>query len=383
MESYVCPICGNKDQRFIGNIHGKLYCRKCVTFKGELAKPKTSHIGTVSLNLHYSLTKEQKEISDKLIENYKKHVDSLVNAVCGAGKTELIYGVIAYALINGHQVGFALPRRDVAIELIARFKDAFPSNKVTLVIGGETNRLIGDIIILTTHQLFRYPSYFDLLIVDEIDAFPYKGNDVLNALFRKAVRGNHILMSATPDEKTLREYSKPGHDVLELNVRFHHSPLPIPKIELAMGMFKFVKVVKYLEKFINEKKPVFIFTPTIGICNELYLKLSRYFRNGNYVHSKRENRERIIKDFKDGHYSFLVTTAVLERGVTIKNLQVIIYEADNSIYDEHSLVQIAGRVGRKYDAREGEVIFIGSYKTNAMERAIQTIRRKNEYLQDV
>jgi len=72
-----------------------------------------------------------------------------------------------------------------------------------------------------------------------------------------------------------------------------------------------------------------------------------------------------------------VTTAVLERGVTLKNVQVIIYDADSDIYNEYSLVQIAGRVGRKYDAPTGEVIFLGSFKTPDMERAISTIQKRN------
>ena len=374
---FVCPVCGNKDPMWIGSIHGKPYCRKCIKFRGEHASELKAPSGMVVLDVSYPLTKAQQNISNKLVENYKKHIDSLVNAVCGAGKTELVFSVIAYALANKHRVGFALPRRDVAIELIARFRSAFKENSIVLVMGGETKRLEADIIILTTHQLFRYPNFFDLLILDEIDAFPYKGNEVLNALFHNAVRGNHILMSATPDEQTLEEYRKDGREILELNVRFHNKPLPVPKIEIHSDLTKNLFLKTTLRRFINEKKPVFIFTPTIKICEELYHKLSKTFKGGNYVHSKRENREQIIRSFRNNHYDYLVTTAVLERGVTLKNVQVIIYDADSDIYNEYSLVQIAGRVGRKYDAPEGEVIFLGLFKTPDMERAIATIQKRN------
>ena len=37
--------------------------------------------------LEYELSPEQKELSDKLVENYKKGIDSLVFAVCGSPKT--------------------------------------------------------------------------------------------------------------------------------------------------------------------------------------------------------------------------------------------------------------------------------------------------------
>ena len=78
-----------------------------------------------------------------------------------------------------------------------------------------------------------------------------------------------------------------------------------------------------------------------------------------------------------------MTTAVLERGITMKDLQVIVFRADSDIYDDHALVQIAGRVGRKKDAPEGEVIFIGKNKTKHMERAISDIIAANQALQDM
>ena len=77
----------------------------------------------------------------------------------------------------------------------------------------------------------------------------------------------------------------------------------------------------------------------------------------------------------------MVTTAVLERGVTIKNLQVIVIDADNPIYDEYALIQISGRVGRKYDAPNGEVIFYANKNTPAITNAIKSIESKNTKLQ--
>ena len=382
MYRYICPICGNKDQTFVGYMNGKPYCRKCIIYHGDLVKetPLKYDPGTVVLDLKYSLTKEQKEISDKLIENYQKHIDSLISAVCGAGKTELIYGVVCYALAHRHRVGFALPRRDVAIELFARFKSAFTANSVQLVVGGHHRRLEADIIICTTHQLFRYPHYFDLLILDEIDAFPYRGDETLEQLFLNAVKGNHIVMSATADQKTLKEYQKPGKDILYLHVRYHHHPLPVPKVELCEENKQFKLLEKYLERFIEEKKPVFIFVPTIRECEDIYQKLKRKHPSGHCVHSKVSARSIIIKSFKNGHYDYLVTTAVLERGVTVRNLQVIIFGADNLIYDENALIQISGRVGRKYDAFKGEVIFIAASRTLAIEKSIKRIKEQNEYL---
>ena len=51
-----------------------------------------------------------------------------------------------------------------------------------------------------------------------------------------------------------------------------------------------------------------------------------------YINSKSPNREELIDDFRDKKMMYLVTTAVLERGITVKDLQVIVFKADHSIY---------------------------------------------------
>ncbi len=383
MERYICPKCGNSNPLYIGYISNKPYCRYCVSLKGESVVEKKRNRGHVVLDLKYSLSIEQDELSKKVLENYKNGIDTLINAICGAGKTELVYSAMAYALSSGLTVGFAVPRRDVVIELFSRIKSAFPSNEVVAVYGGHTSKLDGDIVILTTHQLFRYECYFDLLILDEIDAFPFKGNRLLYVMFEKAVRKNSVLMSATPSEEVIRKYQTGKRDILELNTRFHHHKLPVPQIKIAIGIFKYIVLIQICKNFVSKNKPFLIFCPTIEKCELLYSRIRILLPKGNFVHSKIEKRSEIISKFKNGKYQYLVTTAVLERGVTIRDLQVVIFEANHSIYDEAALVQISGRVGRKYDAPDGEVFYVAEKTTFAMEKSIQTIRNKNKSLQNM
>ena len=84
--SFACPICGNTDVRSIGFLNGKPYCRRCISFKGEEAKYKSSYPKKAPIHLEYELSEEQTELSDKLLENFKKGIDSLVFAVCGSPK---------------------------------------------------------------------------------------------------------------------------------------------------------------------------------------------------------------------------------------------------------------------------------------------------------
>lgn len=383
MEDFVCPRCGNSNPKYIGYKNGFPYCRFCISLRGESA-PEYSYSGCETvLSLKYDLSKEQKEISERIIFNFKRGYDTLINAVCGAGKTELVYGVIEYALKRKMSICFAIPRKDVVIELEERIKKAFPNNKIVSVYGGNTRILNADIIICTTHQLFRYSNYFDLIILDEIDAFPFVDNSLLNAMYAKSKKGVAVLMSATPSYEVLKEFSKPKHEILELNVRFHHKEIPVPRIVIRPTEIKRIFLLNFLKKHLADNKQVFIFAPTIYMAEAIFDVIKVFFKNGNIVHSKKEDRKQIIEDFKNKKYMFLVTTSVLERGVTVKNLQVLVYRADFPLYDTKTLIQISGRAGRKYDASEGEIVFLADSISPSMEEARRTIISKNKYLQNM
>ena len=85
--SFTCPICGNTDIHSIGYLNGKPYCQRCISFRGEEVEHTPSYPKKAPIHLEYKLSTEQKELSDKLVENYKKGIDSLVFAVCGSLKT--------------------------------------------------------------------------------------------------------------------------------------------------------------------------------------------------------------------------------------------------------------------------------------------------------
>lgn len=216
------------------------------------------------------------------------------------------------------------------------------------------------------------------MILDEIDAFPYADNRLLESFFYRAVRGNYILLSATPSQEVLDRMKRDGK-VLELFERYHKGKLIVPRIIEKPEYFLIASCLKELKRFIADNKPVFIFVPTIEIGKKLFKLLNIFIKDGSFVSSQEERRKIDIAKFKNGELKYLVTTSILERGVTVKNLQVIVFEADNSIYDKATLVQIAGRVGRKIGATTGEVLFISSDVSRPMIEAIDEIKKYNEH----
>lgn len=377
---FTCPRCGNTDPRYVGIKNGEPYCRRCIAFQGQEAVNESLPPKSVELSLPYSLSKDQKALSDRIVSNFIQGIDTLVYAVCGSGKTEISYAVIAYAMSKGMKVGFALPRRDVVIELYHRLKSAFPDQKVIAVYGGNNDTIEGDLIILTTHQLYRYPEYFDLLVMDEIDAFPFKGNEALIGLYKKSLKGHCLMMSATPSRAIVSEFSVGNREMLTLHTRFHKQPIPVPRAQNVLAPAQIMYLLKKLCVYQKEKKPCFVFVPTVELSESIFNQLKYFLPNGDYVSSKRPERTEIIEKFKKGELQYLITTAVLERGITVKNLQVIVLRADNAIYDAAALIQIAGRAGRKADAPTGEVIFYYERLTPAISKAIEEIRYCNTFL---
>ena len=362
-------MCGNTNKDFLAIRNGKVYCRRCVTYqRGKKAEDREYEDVDIKLKLKYPLTSVQQNASNKILEYVSNNESVIVNAVCGAGKTELVYAAMIHFLSKGKKVAFAIPRKDVVVEIYQRLKRDFPFIKICEVYGGHHDDIEGQLIVLTTHQLYRYNHYFDLLILDEADAFPFYGNPLLNKFLMDAIKGPIIYLSATIKDN----YKQQCSNIVYVNKRFHNHKLPEPMYIKTNIFNKMYILNSKIAEFKKNNKQVLIFVPTIHDGIFLKDKLSLPF-----VYSSYEKREETILDFKQGKIAVLITTSILERGITIKGVQVIVYEADNEMFDCSSLVQIAGRVGRNINEPEGDVYFLASSLSLEMRKCIEEIKKKN------
>ena len=74
----------------------------------------------------------------------------------------------------------------------------------------------------------------------------------------------------------------------------------------------------------------------------------------------------------------LVCSTILERGITIADVQIAVVGADEELFDHAALIQISGRAGRSADFPDGEVLFFHNGISLEMDRARQLIRSYNK-----
>ena len=376
---FICSICQNQDPNKIGLRKGLPYCRACIMFSGEPTEKISRPSQQITPEIDYELTQEQRLLSGAILEAYKQKKHVLVDAVTGSGKTEIVFAVIQYALLLGHKVAFVIPRKDVVIEMVDRFSKVFPTLHIGAMYGGVQEKS-DDFMVLTTHQIYHFQAYFDLIIFDEVDAFPYHGNPVLKALVNRASIGSIVYLSATFYREEMLTFQERGGVILHLYKRYHGYPLPELTILKANRWLKMYVLYLQIKKLYALKTPFIVFVPTIYIGETIAWWVLKLFKKGMWVHSKSDYRDQAVKAFKAKKLRYLISTSILERGITLAHLQVIIYASDHGLMDEKTIVQMAGRVGRKTISPKGQVILICEKISAAMEASQKRIRTANEAL---
>lgn len=397
-----CTRCGNQDNMMFAAFfcarcdQNCIYCRKCIMM-GRVSEctPLISWRGPLKqtnpqqhrLDWNGTLSKGQSNAAKAVVQAIEKNTELLVWAVCGAGKTELLFPGIETALKQNKLVCLATPRTDVVLELAPRIKAVFPNTDVVALYGGsEDRKKSAALTIATTHQLTRYHQAFDVLIIDEVDAFPYSMDEMLQYAVQKAKKEQSatIYLSATPNKTFQQKVKAKQLPAAIIPVRFHGHPLPVPTFHWCGNWRTQLKkhklsrpVQKWIDRHLLIKKQAFLFVPSIQALLTIVSILQQKDPRILGVHAEDPERNQKVQAFRNGAIPILVTTTILERGVTVPNTDVAVYGADDKIFTDSALVQIAGRVGRSAASPTGEVSFFHYGKTTAMIEAKFQIEKMN------
>ena len=72
---------------------------------------------------------------------------------------------------------------------------------------------------------------------------------------------------------------------------------------------------------------------------------------------RQQDRLRIVEEFRNKEITMLVSTTILERGVTFPFVDVFVLESNHRLFTKSALVQISGRVGRSKERPTGTITF--------------------------
>ncbi|MEH7545155.1 DEAD/DEAH box helicase [Neobacillus vireti] len=398
----ICARCGNKDSQWFAAYpcarcgENCLYCRSCLMM-GRISDctpligwngpaPEIKNPDQI-MAWQGTLSEGQKLASDHVVEAIRQNQEHLVWAVCGAGKTEVLFTGIESALKAKKRICIATPRTDVVLELTPRLKAAFPDIPIASLYGGSEDRhLFAPLTIATTHQLLRFYHAFDAIILDEVDAFPYTVEESLQyaAVQARKPASAMIYLTATPNSKWQKECCTGKRAYTTIPARFHRQPLPVPEFCWCGNWQKQLKkgnlpanVIHWIKTRIKADKQTLVFFPHIPLM-EKALTILRHIHPGiEAVHAEDPDRKSKVQKMRNKEIPMLLTTTILERGVTFPNIDVAVVGAEDTIFTESALVQIAGRAGRSKDHPTGIVTFFHYGKTEDMLKARRQIIAMN------
>ena len=393
-EQLVCQRCGSKVEEEWHLPVGAFYCRECLIMKRVRNDeplyyfPQEDFPRQDVLKWSGQLTPFQERVSIGLLQAVDKKEPSLVHAVTGAGKTEMIYQVVAKVINRGGAVCLASPRIDVCLELYKRLQSDFTC-KISLLHGESEPYFRTPLVVATTHQLLKFYQAFDLLIVDEVDAFPYVDNPILYHAVNNCVKesGLKIFLTATSTDELDKKVKQGELKRLSLPRRFHGNPLVIPKPVWLSDFDKHLqknrlvpKLRRYIEKQRETAYPLLIFASEIEKGERLKEILQRDFPNEKigFVSSVTEDRLQQVQAFRDRELTILISTTILERGVTFPCVDVFVVEANHQLFTKSSLIQIGGRVGRSMDRPTGQLIFFHDGINRSIKKAIKEVKEMNQ-----
>ncbi|WP_254871158.1 DEAD/DEAH box helicase [Bacillus sp. Marseille-Q1617] len=351
-------------------------CTPLITWSG----PSPTNHNQPIFDWQGTLSPAQQEAFNRVVETVRKNDNLLVWAVCGAGKTEVLFEGIHEALTQNKRVCIAAPRTDVILELSPRLQKVFPQTPITTLYGGSEDRHnYGQLVLSTTHQLYRYQHAFDFIIIDEVDAFPYSYDTSLQYAVEKARKPESaiVYLTATPDSKTQKKCSSGKQNHIRIPARYHRHPIPAPRLAWCGNWeksFEKNKIPAALKKWtlqrLQQNKQALIFFPSVKAMEKalpLFRELNPAIES---VHSEDPGRKDKVQNMRNNETPILLTTTILERGVTIPNIDVAVLGAEDKIFTESALVQIAGRAGRSADYPKGDVVYFHHGRTREMINAI-------------
>ena len=127
-----------------------------------------------------------------------------------------------------------------------------------------------------------------------------------------------------------------------------------------------------------QQEPFLIFFHHIGLMEEAEPLFHQLDARIHAVHASHPDRKEHVQALRNKELPGLLTTTILERGITIPKVQVAVVGAEQLIFNKGALIQIGGRVGRSAEHPTGDFVLFHHGITYAMDDAKNEIIRLNK-----
>ena len=330
---------------------------------------KNAKMSDIINTLPFKLTKAQLRVLAEIDSDMEseKTMNRLLQGDVGSGKT-VVSIISAYkAVKSGYQVAIMAPTAILATQHMEEFSKILAplGIKCELLLGattaknkkdilerlqnGEINVLIGTHALITENVTFKN---LGLVVTDEQHRFGVKQRSVIAG---KGKNPDVLVMTATPIPRTLAIML---YGDLDLSVIDEMPPGRKPVKTYAVDESYEQRIVNFMKKNIDEGRQAYVVCPLVEENEELNLKSvekiyekykNEYFKDYSvaFIHGKMKNKEKdeIMQKFKENKINILISTTVIEVGISVSNATLMIIEnADR--FGLAALHQLRGRVGR-------------------------------------
>ncbi len=400
-----------KDYNMIQTARNRIIFEELFLFQLALMKMKDIEMNTSKTNVYkdldcseflkvipFELTNAQKKVVEQIKEDLasEKIMNRLVQGDVGSGKTMVAAIAMYIAVKNGYQAALMAPTTILAnqhyLELSKYFEKL--NMKVEIITSSTTKKQKEKIverlknndidILIGTHSIIEDNIEFNnlgLVITDEQHRFGVKQRMKLSA------KGNivdTIVMTATPIPRSLAIIL---YGDLDLSVIDELPPGRKPVETFVVNDTYNQRVYNFLRKNIDQGRQAYVVCPLVeeneeldlNSVEKLYEEYKKEFSNYSVaiLHGKMKNKEKdsIMQDFKDNKINILISTTVIEVGISVPNATVMVIEnADR--FGLAALHQLRGRVGRGSDA---SYCILKSNNRSAISRErLDTMRKSND-----
>lgn len=294
-------------------------------------------------------------------------MNRLLQGDVGSGKTIVALAAMLMAMENGYQSAIMAPTEILAQQHAIVFQRMLDSCGITvdLAIGSLPARLKEDVrnrirggvthIAVGTQALIQEGIRFHnlgMVVIDEQHRF---GVLQRQALHQKGNSPHILVMTATPIPRTL---TMTLYGDLDVSVISELPPGRKPIKTHWKRKLQAESVYGSASQFIDKGRQVYVVCPLVEESEKLQAKaatrleeqlkstvFSRYRVGLLHGQMRSEEKDSVMRDFKDGRLDVLVATTVIEVGIDVPNATVMIIE-DADRFGLSQLHQLRGRVGR-------------------------------------